>query len=323
MSSLWHVEGDTAQLTDGERNYIENYYELCYLYATHEYIAKSDINTVITGLSYGLDDFETRYMRHRAANLSMHSQDLYYDRLNIEKACAENRNIKNVVMTLGYYSLFYDTSLSSNKTKCIETYLPLFGDTHHFNDQSLCSGRNTEVLTEHSDGILRFFGDCPEYYGDCIEREITNIDVYRQCGWYRLSPNSRFEIAKALASKHNNHINHLDTYRENTGLLTELFDTLNRDGINIFVVIPPFSPEYNAVINNEYIKYLLEYLEAVPFPINYIDMNEMGFDATKYFMDADHLNLRGAIEASRILDALIDKTSQCEASAKQIMQAKI
>ena len=39
--------------------------------------------------------------------------------------------IKQCIITLGLYSLNYDLSLSSSKYKCVKTYVPLFGDSHH------------------------------------------------------------------------------------------------------------------------------------------------------------------------------------------------
>ncbi len=293
-------------MTTEEKEYIENNYELCYLFAAHECIKQTKVDTIITGLSYGIDDFETSYMKHSAINLSMHSQDLYYDYLNICKALEENSGIKNVVMTFGYYSLFYDLSQSSSKAKCISTYLPLFSDIHNCNLQIPEEPDRRADLYRFRQCILDYFGERPEYYGSTIEREITNYEVYNMGGWYRLQKETRIEKAKQLAAKHNNHIKHLKTYGENTQLLVELFDILENKNISIYVLIPPFSPEYNDAIYHEYEKYLLDFLNIVPSRIEYINMNEMGFESTKYFIDADHLNLRGAIEATGILDGLLN-----------------
>ena len=78
------------------------HYEYCYLESMHYINSIQETDTIITGLSYGLDGLESNLMNGKVLNFSMHSQDLYYD-----------------------------LSCSSNKRKCLGTYIPLFSDGHH------------------------------------------------------------------------------------------------------------------------------------------------------------------------------------------------
>ena len=116
MKSIWNITNEDKRLSVEEQDFLSNYYELCYLYAAHEYLKKEDIDTIVTGSSYGVNAIETSYMRHKAVNLSMHAQDLYYSCLQVKKALSESKRIKNVVMMLGYYNMFYDLSLSKSNT---------------------------------------------------------------------------------------------------------------------------------------------------------------------------------------------------------------
>jgi hypothetical protein len=306
MSNLWYLE-DEDSLSSEEKEIVSECYELCYLYASHAALRNPLYNTVITGLSYGLDAFDPRYMSHPAVNLCMHSQDLYYDSLHIKRALSENPGIQNVVLTIGYYSMFYDLSLSSSKEKCYTIYNALFNDVHNCNESIDDEGVIGYWLELHKDSVINYFGEQPEYYGKAIEREITNYPIYTRGGWHCLSKEERTNHAKGLPQKHNRHFEHLKTYEENAFLLASLFNDLSQKGINIYVVIPPFSPEYNSLIRKEYKQSILSFLNSCKEAIHYLDMNDLGIEGKEYFMDADHLNLRGAIEATRILDNILDE----------------
>lgn len=307
MDYLWHIESDEQCILNREEcEFIASHYELCYLWTTHEYIKNSVVDTIITGSSYGVNDIEPKFMNHKVANLSMHNQDLYYDCLQIRKALQENDGIKNVVMLFGYYSMFYDLSLGNNSYKCRDIYIPLLGDGHHYTESNDSYEDLNNLISRYKNKVLDYFGAVPEYYGKAVEREIINGDVYCKAGWYRLDENTRKKMAFDRCQKHNKHFRYLKTYEESVFLLTDLFKFLDENGVKIFIVIPPFTPEYRLAIKKDYQQCLMELLNNVPQEIRFMDMNEIGFDSIKYFIDHDHLNLRGAIEASRVIDAFID-----------------
>lgn len=96
-------------------------------------LSNPDVDTVISGLSYGLYGIDQRLLNN-AVNLSMHSQDLYYCIEGIISGFEKNRNIKKVVLIVGYYFFFSDLSLTRNMSELSRltyTYMPLFNDTHN------------------------------------------------------------------------------------------------------------------------------------------------------------------------------------------------
>ena len=107
------------------------YYEYHYLESMHYLNEKNDsTKTIVVGSSYGVDGIFCELME-KSFNFCMHSQDLWYDGLHVQRAINNHSNIKNCVFCIGYYSFFYDLSQTKNNYKVAYTYDPLFNNTHH------------------------------------------------------------------------------------------------------------------------------------------------------------------------------------------------
>ena len=61
-------------------------YEYFYLDSMHYLCEKEEIDTIVTGLSYGMDGIDTKMLSAPALNFSMRAQDLYYDFLHASYA---------------------------------------------------------------------------------------------------------------------------------------------------------------------------------------------------------------------------------------------
>lgn len=162
-------------------DFLNEHYEFCYLESMHYFNTRQKTDTIITGLSYGVNGVESDIIGEGSTlNLAMHSQDLYYDFLHMKRVVENSISISNCIVTLGYYSLYYDLSLSSSKRKCITTYQPLFSDTHHMkeNDNGFC----IEYPEEIRNFVHQFFVKDKAYYGKAILREHTNPYLLSQGG---------------------------------------------------------------------------------------------------------------------------------------------
>ena len=73
------------------------YYEYHYLDSMHYLNEKSDsTKTIVVGSSYGVDGIFSEFMEN-SYNFCMHSQDLWYDGLHVQRALKNHSNIKNCV----------------------------------------------------------------------------------------------------------------------------------------------------------------------------------------------------------------------------------
>ena len=290
-------------------DYLNKHYEYCYLESMHYMNTIQNTDTIITGLSYGLDGIESSRLSGRALNFSMHAQDLYYDFKHIKKAVSDSASsIVQCVITLGYYSLFYDLSLSSNKWKCLGTYMPLFGDTHYANYENIQIA-DMNYSKECVGFYRQFFEESRSFYGRAILREHTKSAMVTQKGsWQNMSASERDLEAYQLTEKHNRHIRHINTYQENVTILNEMIGFLSERGIRPVIVILPTSKEYIKYINPQYKEVILEQLEKLPYCIDFIDMNEEAFFDDNDILDSDHLNYNGALKATLLLDGILRNT---------------
>lgn len=282
------------------------HYEYCYLESMHYINSIQETDTIITGLSYGLDGLESNLMSGKVLNFSMHSQDLYYDFMRIKRAVLNsNKSIKQCIITLGYYSLFYDLSRSSNSWKCLGTYIPLFSDGHHTE-----FGRNPgDELWCNNDEFIRFyhsfFEESGSFYGAAISREHTCLGVTKKGGWLNMTASERDLEAHQLAQNHNRHILHKDTYSENIEIFNNMIEFLSEHHIRPIIAILPSSKEYLKYIDPAYKEVLMRDLEELPYCIDYIDMNDIELFNEEDILDSDHLNYFGAIKASVLMDGVI------------------
>lgn len=284
-------------------DYLNKNYEYCYLDSMHYINSMQDTETIITGLSYGLDGLECEKMNDNTLNFCMHSQDLYYDFLHIRKAVTNSKSIKKCIITLGYYSLFYDLSLSSNKLRCMKIYYPLFSDAHHFEAKITRTGEFNSN-NEYTRFCHDFFGCNPSYYvgGGMIRK---NKPMVINKAWNEMTADERNYAAYSRATQHNRHMRHLNTYLENVTILNDMIKLLEEKGIKPIIVVLPFSEEYLRHINPMYKNVLLDVLEKIPYCVDFVDMNDLDIFTYNLFSDSDHLNDAGALLATELLNEFI------------------
>lgn len=280
-------------------------YDYCYLESMHWLNAKEQPDVIFTGLSYGVNAFEMKGLNKSAVNLSMHSQDLYYDYLHIKKLMENNKKIKKCVLTLSYYSMYYDISLCSQQYKCDSIYYPLFGDRHHHQCEKVFDFSSGEYESK-IDLAHKIFAQTQSYYAPgIITREAWASYCWNIDSWSTMSDEARVELAKGRVYSHIKHFTHKETFIENSRIFAEIVKLLQENGIKLYVVVLPYSDTYLKLFPAEYRGALLSYLEMLPFEIDYVDMNEFDCFDDNDFADMDHLSTIGAEKVTGIANELL------------------
>ena len=294
-------ENDRAKV-----DFLNRHYEFCYLESMHYFNKIEKMKTIITGLSYGITGLESDIIGGNTINFSMHAQELYYDYMHIKRAIDNSDSISSCVITLGYYSLYYDLSFTKNKYKCFKTYLPLFSDMHHLESMKLYPG--LEIISPKDDlGFAHQFGKRNRsFWGRAILREHSAPKISALGGWLKLSQEEREKNAFEQTQLHNKHIKYIETYKENVQILNNILALLNRHHIRTIVVILPFSKEYLKYINPLYKESIMQVLEESPYPVDFMDMNEEVIFYETDMLDSDHLNLKGAKKASLLVKGIVE-----------------
>lgn len=283
-------------------DYLNDFYDYCYLESMHYINQNRNIAAIITGLSYGLVGIEAKRMDN-TLNFCMHSQDLYYDYLHAKYAVLNGKgNIRKCYITLAYYSFFYDLSLCRNKGRCSYIYEPLFQDCHHaermiFEDRDLIG--EDEICKRF---IHEFFLGDISYYGVALDREmISELYLTYRKSWQELTQKERDETASEAAIKHNRHIMHKETFKENVQIIEDYIKFLVQRNVRPIVLVMPFSEEYRKSVLKEYKEILLHVLEVLPYQIDFLDLNDLDVFEREDFLDATHLNADGAVKATDLI----------------------
>ena len=121
--------------------------------------------------------------------------------------------------------------------------------------------------------------------------------------WNTLSGEEKWDIALERTNGHNRFKQYKETCIENRTLIGEMTEYLDKHNITPFFVFFPFAELYNKQIDPSYKTELLDALESLPYSVEFLDMNDYkGIFDDSDFMDADHLNMQGAVKVTEFLN---------------------
>ena len=268
-----------------------------------------NITSIISGSSYGLFGIETSLLSN-AVNLSLPSQDLYYSLKGIYYVCNKNRNIKNIVLCVGYYYFFSDLSKNKNLSeirRISKVYKPLYADMH-----------NCSLLPPSPENIL--------YESDIFDIQ-NMLDIYTQeeCikgffhnqhsrkdqalkewadkskDWYQLSIKEKIEVGKQRAAVHNKAIKRENSLLENVKLFQDFLRFCDSENINFLLVVTPSTLYYLNCLLPEFKSTFYDVLDEVDGDIHLLDLAHDTRFLEEDFNDTDHLNDKGARKLTQII----------------------
>ncbi len=293
-------------------------YDYYYLESLHNRCSEepSRIETLVIGLSYGVDGIDSDVLPN-CYNFAMHSQDIYYDKLHVEKLINQDGcKISTCVICWGYYSLFYDLSLSTaSGIKIPKIYNPLFHDLHNLKENKKYSEYlsiiQEEMNLKNNDeikGVMREMFDKfgSKYYGAHKERLWTVPFKTDATCYAELTGEEKDRYATIRATKQNKFFKYSNSFMENAKLFVELANFLQANGVRICVCIMPFTKRYMNIISPLYKQGMVDFLDRLETPIDFIDMNEQDDWGDEYFYNSDHLTAEGATRATTILSQMLE-----------------
>ncbi len=294
-------------------------YDYCYLSAMYYKNRTEGTKTIIVGSSHAMNGIVESAFDERPINFSISSQDLYYDFQHIQKAVKEGaREIKNCIINLGYYMMYQDISLSKNIGKFMvpRIYFPLFGEPHHYSGpveydryQTLSYDREKypEAIVKkvcESYSLSEFMKNAT-YYGMLKTREQNSLLACAGGAWQELPQQEKESLAIQRTEDHNHIRTYIASRQENGELVQEMVCFLAQRNIRIVFVIFPFTSYYNKYIDAEYRQDIINVLEGLEQPVEFLDMNDLDLFDAQDFVDTDHLNERGAFKASCVLNEFL------------------
>lgn len=308
-----------TDLMKASYQYLWNHYDYCYLEAMHEKNRKTGCRTIVAGSSHAMNGIVEKEIQGEIINFSISSQDLYFDFLNIKKAVEEGKKrIRNCVINVGYYMFYQDLSRSKTMGHLMtDVYGPLFGDTHNYEEGTaeLPGGGYGEIGGGHPQAWKQqvctafaraYFEHESSYYGELKAREQNNLLLANGIIWTNLTEEEKDAYAVKRAADHNRLKKHLASREENGKIVEEMVTYLHGKGIKPMFVIFPFTRFYNKYIDADYKKDIFSLLDSLPLEVEFLDMNDYpDLFGDGDFLDTDHLNLDGAVKASRLLNEFL------------------
>lgn len=276
---------------------------------------KESINTICIGSSYtafGINSWKT------CINMALPSQDIYYTTELIKKYLDSSSDISNIIIGMGYYSLYSDLSRTKSvdeNDRIYDVYFPILQDLHNmpdtiFNETVVRYGRLNKLIRLIIN--LTFFPGFPKNYFNKVShtRNRRGIKSWRDSSlkWNELSDDERYKVAHSRVMAHEKQFKYSGSERENRRILCELSKICKDKNINLYTYISPMTNEYLSAMSDYYVckkKELCAFLEKISD--GFIDFNVEEFIFERHdFVDSDHLGDSGANKLSAYIIKVFD-----------------
>lgn len=260
-----------------------------------------ELDTLFVGSSYAVYGIISDFWSY-SLNLGGISQDFYYAKKIIENIHSKT---KRVVIICGYYTPYIDLSSQKKERENLvgSVYWPVFRDSHNWNDPS---------DNAHWHKQYRY----PVWLRRICERKLYQYfyrsnawfdDVVRRKGDFSLLPDElRENLVVERTNVHNKHLKYKASFEENKDIVKCIKEITDKRGMELFIVIPPFTREYLDRIDARYIKDSDTFYRVTNTYDGYIDCNKIVGYTNDFFVDADHLNDKGAAQFTKDLKWILN-----------------
>ena len=293
------------------------YYDFNYLEKSLNRSYQDDIESVIVGNSYSLVGIEEDLLDKNSINLSMHSQDLYYSYQLAKKVITKNKNINQCIIGMSYYVLCHDLSKGDSlysRNMVENIYYPLLNDKH--NSRVKIVPTQKKIIHYQFDSLVKSIFNINEvenYFKSKIYMKNTtyynNINnLNREQSFKDFDIEYKENLGMYRADQHNKIFKYKETSIEYTEILKEFFDFLDKSFVEPVIIVFPNSNYYLKNIKLEYIQQFDDLIKRIKekYSIKVIDLRDSSFEFDDSdFIDADHLNKKGAIKATNYLNRFI------------------
>lgn len=261
------------------------------------------IETLILGSSHALTGIDPKTLQGSAFNLASQSQSLHYDAALIRKYRPLLPALKRVVLPVSYFSLEYQLEDAPERWRAF--HYRYFYDLPHRDWHAVVSARNFSA----------YFLSGETTRARVLLGASTNalIEYDNRGGWTNrpsasdpaISPDTNaLRIAAEGTLRLHHAMMRAKHFPENVGLLDELIGELLRAGIDVVLVTLPVTRYYSAGVHRDNYQRMQAALQdlSARHHVRYLNwMNDPRFNMTD-FADGDHLNWRGAVKYSTLLE---------------------
>ena len=268
-----------------------------YLYKKEYLDAHSnEIETLVLGSSHSYRGIDPVYFTNNCFNASYVSQSLNYDYEILRKYDNNFSNLKTVVLSISYFSLFTKMEQGPEAWR-VKNYVIYYG-------------MNT------SNSIADFTEIMSNRFGANLQRLVSyylNGERNIPCSKFGWGTPNKFEnsrnleeTGKTAAQRHT--VKDYQYLKENIFTLNSIIEFCNRHNVKLILYTPPAYVTYRQNLNKEQLRNTLKLANEIANSNEncyYLNLLEDKSFISTDFLNADHLNEVGAKKLSLLLDKYI------------------
>lgn len=260
-----------------------------------------NIEVLIMGSSESLHGINPEFLNLKGFNLANVSQSLYYDKELIIKYINQLQKIKVVILSISYFSLWYDVYNNS---------IEYWRDYYYYHFWGINTNANESFNLKKYSYISLYGTDFTQL---SLFENFPNLpDLTTENGFL---PNSQYlqdsftdTDARNRVGEHNSAMKE-NSLKSNLLYLHEILEVLRSKGVAVIFVTCPVTKRYFSFANTTKINSILENVNNLCKEYGCIYLYYLNDDrfTDKDFWDFDHLNSNGAEKFTRILNQDIKK----------------
>ena len=260
--------------------------------------SKDNIELLLLGNSHVLYGLNPNYFEQKTFNLSNISQTLYFDKLLFDSYHSQFTNLKTVVISVEYTSLF---QVDDSGEDIWRKYY-----YHHFMDLDVPTVSNLSSKT-YSASLINSFQTSVRH----INTYFTNgtiLDVDSTGFGYNYDKKDRILISSVANSIINKHENQVDDISENVKKIEDIIQICKQKKYNVVLLSMPVSKDYSSGINQSKKQLVFKTLKSLANKndhVFYLNLFEDNRFSNNDFYDADHLHSDGAVKCSKIVSEFV------------------
>ncbi len=257
-----------------------------------------DIETLILGDSHAFFGINPEYLDTRAYNLSNISQSLYFDQLLFEKHIDSLPKLRNVIITIGYYSL---SQLPNTKEDVWRKYfyrsqmeldVPVIGPFD---------------FKKYSLSMTRRFNKSVSLIHTYVEKgTIIGCDATGWGTYYENTNGGVLDIESRATAKR--HEDFLFNFEENISRLQSIIAYCKKIHCNVYLVDMPVYEGYLDLLDSNKLEKITKSCSDLAINnsnVMYINLRQDPRLEKSDLYDPDHLNHKGAEKYTKIINTII------------------
>ncbi|MBW1294953.1 hypothetical protein [Aquimarina litoralis] len=257
-----------------------------------------EIETLILGDSHAFFGINPEYLDSNAFNLAMISQSLYMDHLLFEKHKDSLPNLKNVVITVGYYSL---SKLKNTKGEIWRKY---FYQNQMDLEVPIISPFD---IRQYSLSLTRRLNKSAALVRKYIdEGTIIGCDNKGWGNYYDVTNGGSLDTESWGTAKR--HEDFLLDFEDNIARLQSIIDYCKKINCNVYIIDMPVYHKYLSYLNPDKLQKVTDACNTLVTDntnVTYINLRSDARIESADFYDPDHLNHKGAKKYTQIINQLM------------------